>query len=83
MNEEFEKLKGIIADVLNVDPEEIREDTTFAEDLGADSLDLYQILMGIEDTFGITAAEDEIDLDKVKKVSDALLMIKKATGDAQ
>lgn len=83
MNEEFEKLKGIIADVLNVDPEEISEDTTFAEDLGADSLDLYQILMGIEDTFGITAAEDEIDLDKVKKVSDALLMIKKATGDAQ
>ena len=83
MNEEFEKLKGIIADVLNVDPEEIREDTTFAEDLGADSLDLYQILMGIEDTFGITAAEGEIDLDKVKKVSDALLMIKKATGDAQ
>ena len=38
---EFEKLKGIIADVLNVDEEEITMDTTFADDLGADSLDVY------------------------------------------
>ena len=46
---EFEKLKGIIADVLNVDEEEITMDTTFADDLGADSLDVYQIIMGLEE----------------------------------
>ena len=49
MDQEFTKLKDIIADVLNVDPEEIRLDSTFSEDLGADSLDLYQIVMGIEE----------------------------------
>ena len=41
---EFEKLQEIIAEVLNVDPEEITMDTTFVDDLGADSLDVFQIL---------------------------------------
>ena len=50
---EFEKLKGIIADVLNVDEEEITMDTTFTDDLGADSLDVYQIIMGLEEEFDI------------------------------
>ena len=45
---EFEKLKKIIAEVLNVDEEEITMDTTFVDDLGADSLDIFQIIMGIE-----------------------------------
>ena len=48
---ELEKLKKIIAEVLHVDVNEIRPDTTFVEDLGADSLDLFQILMGIEEEF--------------------------------
>lgn len=42
---EFEKLKKIIAEVLNVDPDEITMETTFQDDLGADSLDVYQIIM--------------------------------------
>lgn len=50
---EFEKLKQVIADVLNVDPEEITMDTTFTDDLGADSLDVFQIIMGIEEEFDI------------------------------
>ena len=41
---EFEKLKKIIAEVLNVDPEEITLQSTFIDDLGADSLDVYQII---------------------------------------
>ena len=45
---EFEKLKKVIADVLNVDPDEITEESTFTDDLGADSLDVYQVIMGIE-----------------------------------
>lgn len=43
---EFEKLKKIIAEVLNVDEEEITMDTTFVDDLGADSLDIFQIING-------------------------------------
>ena len=48
---ELEKLKEIIADVLNVEVNDITEDTTFVDDLGADSLDIFQIIMGIEETF--------------------------------
>ena len=45
---EFEKLQEIIVDVLNVNPDEITMDTTFVDDLGADSLDIFQIIMVIE-----------------------------------
>ena len=50
---EFEKLQEIISEVLNVDADEITMDTTFVDDLGADSLDVFQILMGIEEEFDI------------------------------
>ena len=49
---EFEKLQGIIADVLNVDASDITMETTFVDDLGADSLDIFQIIMGIEEECG-------------------------------
>ena len=45
---EFEKIQDIIAEVLNIDKDEITMDTTFIDDLGADSLDVFQIIMGIE-----------------------------------
>lgn len=80
MDQEFEKLKSIIADVLNVDPNEITKETTFADDLGADSLDLYQILMGMEEEYGITVAEE--DARKVATVQDALDLLKSAKGES-
>lgn len=61
---EFDKLRQVIADVLNVDPNEITEETTFTEDLGADSLDVFQIIMGIEEAFEI-----EIPADKVEQIA--------------
>lgn len=73
---EFEKLQKIISEVLNMEEEEIRPDMTFVEDLGADSLDVFQIIMGIEEEFDI-----EIDNDKAEKIStvqDAADQIKKA-----
>jgi len=73
---EFEKLKAIIAEVLNVDMDEITMDTTFIDELGADSLDVYQIIMGIESEFDI-----EIDNDAAENIStigDAVEQIKKA-----
>ncbi len=75
---EFDKLKHIIADVLNVDPDEITEETTFTDDLGADSLDLYQIKMGIEEEFALTIPDDKVA--GVKTVGDALAMIKEAVA---
>ncbi len=61
---EFEKMKEVIANVLNVDPEEITLDTTFTEDLGADSLDLFQIIMGLEDEFDV-----QIDPEKTENIT--------------
>ena len=73
---EFEKLKKIIAEVLNVDEEEITLSTTFMDDLGADSLDVFQIIMGIEDTFDIEI--DNEDAEKIATVGDAVEQIKNA-----
>ena len=75
---ELEKLQDIIAEVLNVDPSEITEDTTFVDDLGADSLDVFQIIMGIEEEFDIEM--DTEDAEKIVYVSDAVEQIKKAIG---
>ena len=76
--EEFEKLKQIIADVLNVDPEEVKMDTTFMDDLGADSLDVFQIIMGIEDEFGIEVPAEAAE--GIKTVEEAVEMIKNAAN---
>lgn len=73
---EFEKLQDIIADVLNVPKEDIRMETTFVDDLGADSLDIFQIIMGIEEEFDIEIDNDEAE--KIATVQDAVEQIKKA-----
>ena len=75
---EFEKLKGIIADVLNVDENEITMDTTFVDDLGADSLDVFQIIMGIEDEFDIQIPDDAAE--SIVTVNDAVVQIQNATN---
>ena len=74
--EEFEKLKQIIADVLSVDPEEVKMETTFMDDLGADSLDVYQIIMGIEEEFDIEVSEELAE--NIKTVEEAVELIKNA-----
>jgi len=73
---EFEKLQKIIAEILNVDPDEITMDTTFIDDLGADSLDVFQIIMGIEEEFDIEIANE--DAESIVTVRDAVEQIKKA-----
>jgi len=73
---EFEKLKEIIADVLNVNADEITMDTTFVDDLGADSLDIFQIIMGIEETYDIEIDNEEAE--KIVTVGDAVEQIKNA-----
>lgn len=75
---ELEKLKKIIVEVLNVDKEEISEDTTFIDDLGADSLDIFQIIMGIEEEFDIEIPTEEAE--KISTVGDAVEQIKNAVN---
>ena len=76
---EFEKLQGIIADVLNVDATDITMETTFVDDLGADSLDIFQIIMGIEEEFDIEIDND--DAEKIVTVGDAVEQIRTATNN--
>ena len=73
---EFEKLAKIIAEVLNVDANEITLDTTFVDEPGADSLDVFQIIMGIEEEFDIEIPNEEAE--KIVSVGDAVEAIKSA-----
>ncbi|MBQ6575476.1 MAG: acyl carrier protein [Lachnospiraceae bacterium] len=73
---ELEKLKKIITEVLNVDASEITMDTKFIDDLGADSLDVYQIIMGVEEEFDIEIDAD--DAETIVTVADAVEQIKNA-----
>ncbi len=73
---EFEKLQGIIAEVLNVDVEDITMTTTFVDDLGADSLDVFQIIMGIEEEFDIEIPQEAAE--NIVTVGDAVEQIKNA-----
>ena len=73
---EFEKLAKIIAEVLNVDANEITLDTSFVDELGADSLDVFQIIMGIEEEFDIEIPNEEAE--KIVSVGDAVEAIKSA-----
>jgi len=76
---EFEKLQEIIVDVLNVNKSDITPETKFVDDLGADSLDIFQIIMGIEETFDIEIDND--DAEKIVTVGDAAAQIKNASNE--
>lgn len=73
---EFEKLQKIISEVLNVDADDITMNTTFVDDLGADSLDIFQIIMGIEEEFDIEIPNEVAE--NIVTVSDAVDEIKNA-----
>ncbi len=72
----LDKLKKVIAEVLNVDPDEIGMDTTFMDDLGADSLDVYQIIMGIEEEFDIEIPTEQAE--QITTVGEAVELINNA-----
>lgn len=76
---EFEKLRDIIVEVLNVDETEVTMESTFIDDLGADSLDVFQIIMGIEEEFDIEIPNEEAE--KIVTVGDAVERIKKAVSE--
>ena len=67
---ELEKIKAIIAEVLNIDADSITEDTTVVDDLGADSLDIFQIIMGIEEEYDIELENEAVE--QIQTVGDAI-----------
>lgn len=71
---ELEKIKAIIAEVLNIDADPITEDTTFVDDLGADSLDIFQIIMGIEEEYDIELDNESVE--QIQTVGDAVEAIR-------
>ena len=73
---EFEKLQGIIAEVLNIEPEDVTMAATFVDDLGADSLDIFQIIMGFEEEFDIEIPNEAAE--QIVTVGDAVEQIKNA-----
>lgn len=73
---ELEKLQAIIAEVLNMEPEDITLNSTFIDDLGADSLDVFQIIMGIEEEFDIEIPNESAE--QIVSVNDAVEQIKSA-----
>ena len=73
---EFEKLQRIIAEVLNIEPEDVTMAATFVDDLGADSLDIFQIIMGIEEEFDIEIPNEAAE--QIVTVGDAVEQIKNA-----
>ena len=70
---EFEKLQMIISEVLSMEPEDIRREQSFVDDLGADSLEVFQIIMAIEEEFDI-GLEDSV-VASIETVEDALQAI--------
>ena len=74
----LERMREMIAEQLNCEAETITADTSFKDDLGADSLDIFQIIMGIEEAFDIGISNE--DAEQIVSVGDAVEQIKKAIG---
>ncbi len=71
---EFEKIKAVIVDQLGVDEAQVTMTASFTEDLGADSLDLVDLIMGLEQEFDIEIPDE--DVEKITTVGDAVKYIK-------
>ena len=81
MSEVSEKVKGIICDQLMVDKEEITDESSFVEDLGADSLDTVELIMEFEDEFGIEISDEQAE--KISTVGEAVAYLDKLLADKQ
>ena len=71
---EFETVRSITAEVMHIDPDTITADTTFVDDLGADSLDIFQIIMGIEEEYDMELEDDVAE--QIQTVGDAARAIR-------
>ena len=70
----FEKIKEIVADQLGIDAEDIKLESNFKEDLEADSLDLFELVMSLEEEYGVESPSEE--LEKIETVNDIIEYLK-------
>ncbi len=73
------KVRTIISEQLMVDPEEVTDEASFVEDLGADSLDTVELIMEFEDEFGVEISDE--DAEKISTVGEAVVYMTKLLGD--
>lgn len=76
----FEEIKRIIVDKLQIDEKQVTMEASFTDDLGADSLDQVELIMDLEEHFGIEIPDE--DAEKIKTVKDAVDYIAKRKGEA-
>jgi acyl carrier protein len=76
----LEKLKELISEQLNVDAEDVTPETKFAEDLQADSLDLFELIMALEEEYGVEIPSD--DLGSIVTVQDVMTYLEKKGVEA-
>ena len=74
-----ERVKSIIVEQLGVDEEEVTQEASFTDDLGADSLDIVELVMAFEEEFGIEIPDE--DAEKISNVRDAISYIETNAGD--
>ncbi|MDR1965236.1 MAG: acyl carrier protein [Synergistaceae bacterium] len=72
------KLKELVIDRLNVEEDQIKPDASFVEDLGADSLDIVELIMGIEEEFDVEIPDE--DAEKLTNVGEAMAYVKGKLG---
>ncbi len=72
-DEILDKVKNVIVEQLNVDAADVVEDASFIDDLGADSLDIVELVMALEEEFGVSIPDEEAE--KIKTVGDAIAFI--------
>lgn len=69
----FDKVKNITVEQLSVDPEEVKMESSFIDDLGADSLDIVELIMAFEEEFGVEIPDEKAE--KIRTVADAVKML--------
>jgi acyl carrier protein len=79
MSDISDKIKTIICDQLMVDPEEVNDESSFVEDLGADSLDTVELIMEFEDEFGIEISDEQAE--QISTVGEAIAYLEKLLAD--
>ena len=70
----FERIRDIIAEQLSIEPDEITEESSFIDDLGADSLDIVELIMALEEEFDMEIPDE--DAEKISTVGDVIEYIK-------
>lgn len=81
MADVLEEIRGIIVERLKVDPSEVTLDASFVEDLKADSLDIVEMVMNLEETFGISIPDE--DVEKLRTVGDAVAYVERRLKEVE